>query len=97
MESRDPGKQKTGRAQKLAEDTCARAYQQSLSCAYAEPLRSGSYLGYSLQHIQSVHQLAGLDKNGYDKSKCEDIFDLYRECKKREVSSRTYQQIGNVT
>ena len=29
---------------------------------------------------------AGLDRNGYDKSKCEDMFDLYRDCKKREVS-----------
>ena len=42
--------------------------------------------------MHSVYHSAGLDKNGYDKSKCEDVFDLYRECKKREVSSRTYQQ-----
>jgi hypothetical protein len=32
MESRDPGKQKTGRAQKLIEDTCGSFYQRSLSC-----------------------------------------------------------------
>ena len=32
MESRDPGKQKAGRAQKLTEDTCASAYQRSLLC-----------------------------------------------------------------
>ncbi|CAL5228849.1 g12056 [Coccomyxa viridis] len=61
MESRDPGKQKTGRAQKLTEDTCGAAYSRSLAC---------------------------LDRNGYDKSKCEDVFDLYIQCKKRETETR---------
>ena len=28
---------------------------------------------------------AGLDRNGYDKSKCEEEFELYKQCKKHEV------------
>ena len=28
---------------------------------------------------------AGLDRNGYDKSKCEEEFESYKQCKKHEV------------
>lgn len=31
----------------------------------------------------SIH--SGLDKNGYDKSKCKAQFDAYKQCKKEEV------------
>ena len=31
--------------------------------------------------------LAGLDKNDYDRSKCQEFFDAYKDCKKEEVRS----------
>ena len=89
MESRDPGKQKTGRAQKLTEDTCGAAYQRSLACTRGNWVSGGLCLAYLIQQAHVGHLSAGLDKNGYDKSKCEDVFDLYIQCKKREVSSNS--------
>lgn len=48
--------------------------------------------GVSVQRADVAYLSAGLDRNGYDKSKCEDVFDLYIQCKKREVSSKADQQ-----
>ena len=87
MESRDPGKQKTGRAQKLTEDTCGGAYQRSLACKCSILELSGLCLVEFVQRADFAYLFAGLDKNGYDKSKCEDVFDLYIKCKRREVRS----------
>ena len=45
-----------------------------------------------MQRADFAYLFAGLDKNGYDKSKCEDVFDLYIKCKKREVSLKADQR-----
>ena len=44
MESRDPGKQKTGRAQKLTEDTCGYQYKRSLACKCHVPIIEEHFL-----------------------------------------------------
>ena len=35
---------------------------------------------------------AGLDKNQYDKDKCQDEFEAYKECKKVEVATRAQRR-----
>ena len=35
---------------------------------------------------ESINSMNCLDKHNYDKGKCKDFFDLYRECKKKWVS-----------
>lgn len=84
--------QATGGAGRLSEDGCAGAYKESLTCESAarnaDGRRSRSTNGNSPSLDLLQTSPSGLDKNGYDKSKCEDFFEAYKACKTREYEAR---------
>lgn len=42
-------------------------------------------LDISYPDLEGIEHVTGLDEANYDKSKCQDHFDAYKECKKQEV------------
>ena len=85
------GKQAEGHAQKALDSPCAALYQASLKCESGWPRwikhHSQSSLRFRVRppDIAVVATPAGLDRNQYNRDKCQDAFTAYKDCKKQEV------------
>ncbi|CAI5994438.1 unnamed protein product [Closterium sp. NIES-64] len=72
----------------MADSAPGSTEQSAIAAREAEAARR---TGRMSDHMCAAHyadSLKCLDKNGYDKSKCEDKFDAYKECRKQDREKR---------